>query len=282
MHMKKNHECITWMAWETLNLFILLVWYLPLRKRDSWGPPGWVVPKEAACSGDVFVCLWDHLGDDDGCWERAAPQRGWTSPGRTRRALWKANCINFRCSVLLTWVSVQAAPTCLLVWEACESKRDYCFTGQSVLLLWVTEFWVMRHRSQQDLSCPLIQPFFWDVKAFALPFPYVVINLYFTSSDKRAPSWGFQVHVCVTPSLESLSQEFSFVSPSSAHWAPRKQNRIPFLWHSDVWREVLCLAWVIFFPQKTSPAPSFLSTRWCPLIVWINFKFKHLSLDKNV
>lgn len=38
--------------------------------------PGWVVPTEAACSGDVFICLRDQVGEVDGGLRGAAPKRG--------------------------------------------------------------------------------------------------------------------------------------------------------------------------------------------------------------
>lgn len=48
----------------------------PLEEDGLLRTPGWVVPTEAASSGDVFVCLWDHVGEDDGAWERVALKRG--------------------------------------------------------------------------------------------------------------------------------------------------------------------------------------------------------------
>lgn len=99
--------------------------------------------------GSMFWgCVYVSVGPRGRRWWRL----GKGTPQKSEQALeghtvlLKANCINFKRSVLPTWLSVGAAPTCLLVWEAWKSKRGYCFMGQSVLLFWVMEFWVMRHR----------------------------------------------------------------------------------------------------------------------------------------
>ena len=97
-----------------MNLFFVNL-ASPFEEDGLLRTPGWVVPTEAACSGDVFICLRDHVGEDDGGWEKMMEAGRGQQALEGHTVLLKADCINFRRSVLPTGLSVGAAPTCLLV-----------------------------------------------------------------------------------------------------------------------------------------------------------------------
>ena len=236
MHMKRKSWTYPLNDLKNIEFVYFVNLVSPLEEDGLLRTPGWVVPTEAASSGDVLVCWW-RLGEGSPQ-KREQALEGLTVPfwrptastadlqffphgclsGQHQHASWFEGPIKVR-GAIVSWGS-----------------QSYCFES------WNSESCVIDSLSQQDLSCPLIQPFF-GLEGVCIPIALSghrpLLHLLLPGRGWGAPSWGFQAHVCVNSkprtvcvSLKSLSQELSFVSSSSALWAPPK--KVLFLFYDPL------------------------------------------------
>ena len=155
MHMKRKSWTYPLNDLKNIEFVYFVNLVSPLEEDGLLRTPGWVVPTEAASSGDVLVCWW-RLGEGSPQ-KREQALEGLTVPfwrptastadlqffphgclsGQHQHASWFEGPIKVR-GAIVSWGS-----------------QSYCFES------WNSESCVIDSLSQQDLSCPLIQPFLW-------------------------------------------------------------------------------------------------------------------------